>query len=98
MRISDWSSDVCSSDLLGSVWPEGAELDLQVTRSRWEGLDEGHGHLRARKVRVARSGRGEAAQPRLLDLWLPARSGAIEVAAPALPAEDRKSTRLNSSH
>src|SRR3546814_8668320 len=79
MRISDWSSDVCSSDLLGSVWPEGAELDLQVTRSRWEGLDEGHGHLRARKVRVARSGRGEAAQPRLLDLWLPARSGAIEV-------------------
>lgn len=67
---------------LGPGWPEGADLALQVTAARWEGLDDGHGHLRARKVRVERSGRGEAAQPRRVDLWLPGPSGEVEVVLP----------------
>ena len=46
-------------------------MQLEVTRARWEGLDDGHGYLQARKVRVAGGGRGEAAQPRRVDLWLP---------------------------
>lgn len=66
---------------LGAGWAVGADLQLQITRARWEGLDEGHGHLQARKVRVERSGRGEAAPPRRADLWLPAASGAVEVVA-----------------
>ena len=49
---------------LGPGWPEGADVQLEVTRARWEGLDDGHGHLQARKVRVTGGGRGEAAQPR----------------------------------
>ena len=51
---------------LGPGWPEGADLQLQVTRSRWEGLDDGHGHLQARKVRVTarRPRRGGPAPPR----------------------------------
>ena len=71
---------------LGAGWPVGADLQLQITRARWEGLDEGHGHLQARKVRVERSGRGEAATPRRADLWLPAASGAVEVAAEPVTA------------
>jgi len=65
---------------LGTGWPDGADLQLEVTQARWEGLDAGHGHLRARKVRVVRRGRGEAAQPRHLDLWLPAPSGELATA------------------
>jgi hypothetical protein len=68
---------------LGAGWPEGADLTLQITRARWEGLDDGHGHLRARKVRVVRGGRGEAAQPQRVDLWLPGPSGLVEVVAAA---------------
>lgn len=64
---------------LGPGWPDGADLALQVTGARWEGLDEGYGHLRARRVTVERSGRGEAAQPRRTDLWLPGADGCVEV-------------------
>lgn len=74
---------------LGSGWPEGADLALQITAARWEGLGDGHGHLQARKVRVTRAGRGEAAQPRHLDLWLPGARGEVAVVAvvvePATP-------------
>jgi hypothetical protein len=71
---------------LGAGWPEGADLQLQVARSRWEGVEDGHGHLQARKVRVACRGRGEAARPRAVDLWLPGPGGGVEaVAAPVRP-------------
>lgn len=71
---------------LGPGWPDGADLTLQITHARWEGIDAGHGHLRARKVRVVRSGRGEAAQPRRADLWLPGSSGEIELVDPVTVA------------
>ncbi len=67
---------------LGRGWPEAADVQLEVTRSRWEGLDHGHGRLLARKVRVSGGGRGEAARPRRLDLWLPGEAGRVEVAEP----------------
>src|SRR3546814_20253475 len=34
MRISDWSSDVCSSDLLGINWQETPDLLLYATTRR----------------------------------------------------------------
>jgi hypothetical protein len=70
---------------LGWGWPDQADLQLEVTRSRWEGLEHGHGRLLARKVRVAGGGRGEAAQPRRLDLWLPGTDGQVCVAEPVVP-------------
>src|SRR5688572_8266448 len=70
---------------LGSGWPEKADVQLEVTRARWEGLDDGHGRLLARKVRVVGGGRGEAAQPRRLDLWLPGDDGRVCVAEPVVP-------------
>lgn len=63
---------------LGGGWPEGADLVLEVTKARWEGLEGGHGHLQARRVTVVRRGRGEASQPQEADLWLPAASGLVE--------------------
>lgn len=66
---------------LGPGWPEGADVTLEITAARWEGLDGGYGHLQARKVRVAGGGRGEASRPRHLDLWLPGPSGEVEVVA-----------------
>jgi len=70
---------------LGPGWPEGADVQLEVTRARWEGLDHGHGHLQARKVRVRGGGRGEAATPRQVDLWLPGPAGEVLPATPAAP-------------
>jgi hypothetical protein len=67
---------------LGPAWPEGADVRLEVVKARWEGLDDGHGHLLARKVRVTQTGRGEAARPRTVDLWLPGVDGTVAVAAP----------------
>lgn len=86
---------------LGGGWPEGADVELTITRSRWEGIEAGHGHLRARKVRVEGGGRGEAARPRRVDLWLPAAGGAVEVAgpagAPARPAARRRHRPLRAA-
>jgi hypothetical protein len=75
---------------LGPGWATEADLTLQITGARWEGLEDGHGHLRARRVTVTRSGRGEAAQPRRAELWLPTPGGTAEpvvapVVAPVAP-------------
>jgi hypothetical protein len=70
---------------LGAGWPEKADVQLEVIRSRWEGLEDGHGRLLARKVRVVGGGRGEAAPPRRLDLWLPGEGGQVCVAEPVVP-------------
>lgn len=48
-----------------------ADIRLTVTKSCWEGLGRGHGHLRARRVVVTSSGRGAASRSRRVELWLP---------------------------
>src|SRR3546814_10473376 len=61
MRISDWSSDVCSSDLLANIGQEAFAVDRTVEDARRgepiaaQGAQEGHG------APVAM--RGEAANP-----------------------------------
>lgn len=65
------------------TWPEPADVVLTVTASRWEGLEDGHGHLRARRVAVTGSGRRLPGRPRQVELWLPDVRGAL---APAQPA------------
>src|SRR3546814_1069308 len=97
MRISDWSSDVCSSDLqetaLGTVDP--AHL-----RRAEAGVVETHMNLLMQAQRQGAS----PAQPRMrhildrqvrfLDDRIEQRR--LEDGLPRMP--DRKSTRLNSSH
>lgn len=65
-------------------WHEGADVTLEVTAARWEGLLDGHGHLRSRRVTVVGGGRREAARPRQAELWLPSIDGAVET-VPADP-------------
>jgi hypothetical protein len=62
---------------------EGADLRLAVKGGRWMGLGNGHGHLRARLVDVMVEGRGVAAKPRRVEVWLPGEPG-LGTAAPSL--------------
>jgi hypothetical protein len=49
----------------------GADVMLQVTDGRWEGLAAGRGRLRRRKVTVLARGRGAAARPKEVTMWMP---------------------------
>nr|WP_236046064.1 hypothetical protein [Actinoplanes ovalisporus] len=49
----------------------GADVTLRVLEGRWEGLDEGHGRLRRREVTVLARGRGAAARPKEVTMWMP---------------------------
>jgi hypothetical protein len=61
---------------------DGADVTLQVTQGRWEGLGAGHGRLRRRKVTVIARGRGTAARPKEITMWMPG----LAVAPPRDPA------------
>jgi hypothetical protein len=50
---------------------DGADVTLQVTEGRWEGIGPGRGRLRRREVTVLARGRGAAARPREATMWLP---------------------------
>src|SRR3546814_5500756 len=41
MRISDWSSDVCSSDLLIASEPDIAKVPIMIDSSKWEVIEAG---------------------------------------------------------
>lgn len=49
----------------------GADVTLQVTHGRWEGLGRGRGRLRRRVVTVLARGRGAAARPKETTMWMP---------------------------
>src|SRR3546814_1674947 len=100
MRISDWSSDVCSSDL-ASAGPRSAHAsDLDII-----GEDELSQDLQAfLQFLVLPTGEGELRDRRLV-ARLAARQlheggeiAALGMGSPAHQRPDRKSTRLNSSH
>jgi hypothetical protein len=59
------------------TWPEVPEVVLTVSSARWEGVGDGHGHLRARRVEVAGSGRRLPGSPRRTSLWLPGPDGRL---------------------
>ncbi len=65
---------------------DGADVTLQVVRGMWDGLGLGHGRLRRREVTIAARGRGAAARPRELTLWMP---GITTIPPSASPAPAR---------
>lgn len=69
-----------------------ADLHLAVSAMAWDGLGDGHGHLRARRSRVEAIGRQQAARPRILDLWLPGPDGQVAILTNA------NSHRVKSEH
>src|SRR3546814_8064144 len=106
MRISDWSSDVCSSDLAdGIVDRRGPEIEGPGARKGVDGHQHprpllvsvryGGGHLVAREVQPRKIARVRFIVEAAID-----RVGAGLHRRPGGGGRpgDRKSTRLNSSH
>src|SRR3546814_4781626 len=89
MRISDWSSDVCSSDLVGSAVLQGPRATGEAIKPR----------VRARQQRNAAVNADErhAALPRRSKRRCDGRIVLHRLIAQR-GGKDRKSTRLNSSH
>src|SRR3546814_5878358 len=99
MRISDWSSDVCSSDL--SVYAFSFYIWQQVQRWPTNGEEEYPRNLRALSAYLTPSCRAFLQQ----DYEYRRASGELRQRVRGIYeipgrgyGEDRKSTRLNSSH
>src|SRR3546814_3744744 len=100
MRISDWSSDVCSSDLVG----DGLDLLLAVARAA---RDDGAAEATRGTVQHPAAGRQVVGKAVVHDV-AGAKAGGEQrpLQAPEtgpgglelVDRPDRKSTRLNSSH
>src|SRR5205823_2466410 len=67
----------------GSSTALTADVRLAVAGARWEGLGQGHGRLRARRMDVVANGRGAAVRERSVALWLPAVGGGVGLAPPS---------------
>ena len=68
----------------GATWPTKLNLSLSTSVMGWEGLGQGHGHLRSRQVRVEAQGRRGSAQKVSVDVLLPDAKGRL---APAEAVE-----------
>ncbi|GGM80485.1 hypothetical protein GCM10007977_097450 [Dactylosporangium sucinum] len=55
----------------------GADLTVAPVRGAWDGLGAGRGRLRCREMTIQARGRGAAAAPREVTLWLPALEGVL---------------------
>lgn len=77
----------------GTRWPEGPDVVLDAEEAHWEGIGQGWGCCRARRVAVAATGRRGAVRPRRGWLWLPGETGGVATAPP--PAEPAASPRLD---
>src|SRR3546814_4982811 len=97
MRISDWSSDVCSSDLQvnlrRSILLTGqTALSNKPDLIAWHGLDAVIEHAMAMSISNPYTTSGEQACQSSLSTASPANL------FPFFLSQDRNSTRLNSSH
>jgi hypothetical protein len=64
---------------VGDAGPLAADVVIESSTPVWEGVEQGWGHLRGRRVTVEASGR-RVPRPRRADLWLPAPSGGVVAA------------------
>ena len=60
---------------IGDRWPVGADVQLDIAAGEWEGLGDGHGVLRSRRLDIQGGGRGSASRPRQLSPRAWARRG-----------------------
>src|SRR3546814_18388484 len=80
MRISDWSSDVCSSDLPGQVLPGVGAAELGGLLDRVDGVGAGVGeaaHLGTRRLRLQQERREVLVRERVPDGALPLAAGRL---------------------
>src|SRR3546814_3631576 len=107
MRISDWSSDVCSSDLAGrndSLNRDALEKNARLLESVLEDFGVRGEIVKVRPGPVVTRYELEPAPgtktSRVVGLAddIARSMSAVSVRVAVVPGEDRKSTRLNSSH
>src|SRR3546814_9959773 len=108
MRISDWSSDVCSSDHAGRVQSPALrmivereeEIEAFVAREYWSVEAECAHPVQAFTAKLTRLDGKKFEQFTVTDgdTAEQARRRIVSAANGALHVTDRKSTRLNSSH
>src|SRR3546814_6930369 len=107
MRISDWSSDVCSSDLLAALGKGVAVVAEQErtrvrhprVRQRVLRIDRDRMLVHADRVQeVASAHRVEVLAALEVEIVGAGVGGGVVLQRAALLRADRKSTRLNSSH
>src|SRR3546814_10727493 len=104
MRISDWSADVCSSDLLCARQYFAGEAGLREAIDRlWQAVDWSWHTRDGQEVLYWHwSPRHDWAMDHPIRGWNECLITYVLAAAspthPIVPAADRKSTRLNSSH
>src|SRR3546814_1860921 len=104
MRISDWSSDVCSSDLVSLAWqPLGLEAAWFAEVEPFPSAVLAHRYPHVPNLgdmtEIARQVRaGAVPAPDILVGGTPCQSFSVAGARQGLNDPDRKSTRLNSSH
>jgi hypothetical protein len=65
-RARERESVLVVAETRGAAWPASASFTLHATGSTW--VDEGHGLLELRRLRVEVGGRGAAARPRIGEL------------------------------
>src|SRR3546814_5858947 len=97
MRISDWSSDVCSSDLRAAAIEQAVQVDVDHAPPAIERIfvhrRRRPGDARRADENIDLAERGGAGGGGSLD-----RGGIGDVERLDIARADRKSTRLNSSH
>src|SRR3546814_1673771 len=103
MRISDWSSDVCSSDLAAAKAKEDARAAKEAERARIAAEREGKNSPWNRAVtsatRSASSAVGRQVATQVSKaVFGSSRGVGASIVRGILGGLDRKSTRLNSSH
>ncbi|MFW2380500.1 MAG: hypothetical protein ACN4GZ_01990 [Acidimicrobiales bacterium] len=64
----------------GANWPNGLDMGLTCTTTEWQGIGEGHGYLRYRRMDVEAVGRRSASRPRSVSLWIPGPDGPLTAA------------------
>lgn len=68
--------------VVGTARAWSTDVTLRATQAHWEGVADGHGHLRARRVAIEATGR-RVPRPRHAELWLPGPGGSLAAAADA---------------
>jgi hypothetical protein len=71
---------------VGDPGPLGADVVIEASTPVWEGVEDGAGHLRGRRVTVVASGR-RIPRPRRAELWLPGPDGVVAAVDPVTVAE-----------
>ena len=70
----------------GRHWPLPLDLRLTTTVERWDGIGQGHGHLRQRLLTVTAVGRRASARSRQVSVLAPGPNGGLAPAPAQSPA------------